>query len=564
MAKSVRLIALLTFVALLLLHQGFLFSVSAETPPPPDPHILRNVTAQLGLANNRIGEDRAVGQAWGDFDNDGWQDLYITDTEGPNTLFRNVNGKRFERVASDAVALPDAYSGGAIFADYDNDGWQDLYVLNWGQNVLFRNVNGAFIDVSAEAGVAGTDKNSQTASWGDYDQDGLLDLYVANWSCFGRCGRPQTGEVDRLYHNNGDGTFEDVTNLLGGGTNGAGFVASFVDFDNDRDLDIYLVNDEFVYATGNKQWRNDGPGCDGWCFTEISKESGSNSKLMGMGLATADYDRDGDFDVFYSNAGPMELLQNDGTGSFVNVAGLSGVEFGDGIGWGNVFFDYDNDGWQDLYVATMDGTDGTHPGNPLFRNLADGTFEQVLIPEERDYGRSLGVASADFDQDGDVDLILGNIDDGYHLLRNEAVASAENHWLSLRLRGDGNTINRDAVGARVYLRTGEDSAQMQDVTAGSSLGAGNDLALHFGLGRVEQFEAEIVWPDGRVDVLANLCHGERYEIAYGANSAEISGSDCRFSPPDPATGRLSAIIGSIIGVLVIAAILVTNRNPRNA
>ncbi|MGB1252906.1 MAG: FG-GAP repeat domain-containing protein, partial [Candidatus Promineifilaceae bacterium] len=194
-AERLPLNLLLSLVVLF----GVRWDVSAETPP-----FTENGT-EMGLIDTRSGTDRAIGQAWGDFDNDGWLDLYVTDTDGPNSLFRNLGGERFERVADPAVALADAYSGGAIFADYDNDGWQDLYVLNWGENTLLHNQQGTFVDVTSEAGVGGGDKNSQTASFGDYDRDGLLDIYVANWACYGRCGRPTQGDIDRLYHNNGDG-----------------------------------------------------------------------------------------------------------------------------------------------------------------------------------------------------------------------------------------------------------------------------------------------------------------------------------------------------------------------
>ncbi|MCA9944412.1 MAG: VCBS repeat-containing protein, partial [Anaerolineales bacterium] len=347
--------------------------------------LFKNVSRTAGIVHTRQGNNRAIGQAWGDYDRDGWVDFYVTDTQGPNSLFRNNGDGTFSRPTfAETVALPDGYSGGASFADYDNDGWPDLYVVNWGQNHLFHNEAGqGFVDVTAQAGVGGEDANSQTASWGDYDNDGWLDLYVANWACYPRCGRPNQGESDRLYHNNGDGTFSDVTPLLHGQTYGAGFVASFTDYDNDGDQDIYLVNDEFLFPIGNKLWRNDGPGCEvgkvvGHCFTEVASEAGADTRVMGMGLATADYDNDGDFDFYFSNAGPMTLLQNQGDGTFGDVADLAGVDLPNGIAWAATALDYDNDGWQDLYLAVM--TTADHSGlaaNPLFHNNGDGTFSRV-------------------------------------------------------------------------------------------------------------------------------------------------------------------------------------------
>jgi hypothetical protein len=244
---------------------GSAAETAVPTPTSITSPLFQNVSRAAGITQTRQGNDRAIGQAWGDYDRDGWVDFYVTDTKGPNSLFRNNGDGTFSRPAiAETVALRDGFSGGASFADYNNDGWLDLYVANWGQNVLFRNEAGqGFTDVTAEAGVGGQGENSQSASWGDYDSDGWLDLYVANWACYPRCGRPSQGDTDRLYHNNGDGTFSDVTRLLGGETVGAAFVASFTDFDNDGDQDIYLVNDEFLFPTGNKLWRNDGPGCDG-------------------------------------------------------------------------------------------------------------------------------------------------------------------------------------------------------------------------------------------------------------------------------------------------------------
>ena len=194
-----------------------------------------------------------------------------------------------------------------------------------------------FSDVTELAGV-GDSGHSKTAAWEDYEKDGLVGFYIANWSCSPDCIDPIEGDRDGLYHNNGDGTFTDVTHYLGTKVRGAGFVTSFVDYDNDGDLDIYLVNDEFINPIGNVLWGNDGSGCEGWCFTDVSLEANANTRLMGMGLATADYDNDGDLDFYFSNADPMQLLQNQGDGSFIDVAAPAGVALNNrSIGWGTVF-----------------------------------------------------------------------------------------------------------------------------------------------------------------------------------------------------------------------------------
>ncbi|MCL4265844.1 MAG: VCBS repeat-containing protein [Anaerolineae bacterium] len=486
----------------------------AQTEPTP----YQDVTTVAGINSPRARTDgeKITGQAWGDYDQDGWLDLYVTDTDGLNTLYRN-NGNGTFSVSSlnEQVALPDAESGGAIFADYDNDGWPDLLVLNWGPNVLFHNEQGqGFVDVTAVAGVAGN-QNSKTAAWGDYNGDGYLDLYVANWACDPRCGRSLEGEKDAFYRNNRDGTFSDVTNLLPGGkTRGAGFVASFVDFDNDGDLDIYLVNDEFINPVGNALWRNDGPYCLGWCFTEISAAAGADTRVMGMGLATGDYDNDGNLDFYFSNAGPMTLLQNQGDGTFGNVAEAAGVRYAQGVGWGAVFLDYDNDGWQDLYLSIMEGVAGGSPANPLFHNNGDGTFTNLGESSgAANPGRTIGVAAADYDQDGWVDLIIGNYDTGYFLYRNMMGSQFSNNWLTLKLVGSGY-VNRDAVGARVTVTDSNGRNQMQEVKNGSSLGSGDWLDLHFGLGTAELDEVRITWPDGQEQVLDDLALNQRHTITY--------------------------------------------------
>ena len=317
-----------------------------------------------------------------------------------------------------------------------------------------------------------------------------------------------------MYHSNGDGTFTDVSEILGGSTNGAGFVATFVDYDNDGDLDIYLVNDEFINPIGNKLWRNDGSGCDGHCFTDVSEEAGADTTVMGMGLATADYDADGDLDFYFSNAGAMTLLSNQGDGTFSNLAESAGVEQ-PSVAWGTIFFDYNNDGWLDLYLAVMEGLEGKTAENLLFANNGDGTFNNV---GERsgadDPGRSTGVAYADYDEDGRVDLVVGNYDAGYRLYRNESGAGEQNNWLAIKLVGD-RPVNRDAIGARVTVVDSDGHSQMQEVKNGSSLGAGNTLTLHFGLGVAAVENVMVQWPDGSAQDWGKLKSNQTHIIQYG-------------------------------------------------
>jgi len=442
------------------------------------------VTLASGIqaAHHMVPDFFASGQAWGDIDNDGWMDLYVTDSNGPNTLYRNKGDGSFEAVFAN-TNLAQIGSSGAVFADYNNDGWSDLYVLNHGANVLFRNLAGkGFEDVTQIAGVGDTRKGA-SGSWADFNNDGFLDLYVVNW------GEPGTFE-DVFYQSNGDGTFSDITPVLGPRTQGAGFVLSFLDFDNDADLDLYLVEDKLL---GNVLWRNDGGGCAPWCFTEIATQAGAGTQVFGMGLAVGDYDGDLDLDLYFSNIGPMHLLQNQtsqGTPQFIDAGSAAGVDF-DTIGWGSVFLDYDNDSWPDLYLATSPNE--ISQVNRLYRNLGDGSFQDLSYKSgAANQAMSLGVAAADYNRDGRLDLIVGNMGSGYALYKNRTRGG---HWLSVRLKG-GGPVNADAIGARVTATLSNGRMLLGEVKCGSSLGAGNDLALHFGLGQASVVQLHIRWPDG--------------------------------------------------------------------
>ena len=471
-----------------------------------------------------------IGQAWGDWDNDGWVDLFLAGGQSPSTLYRNNGDGTFgiPRQAAD-VTLPDAWTGGAVWADYDNDGWRDLYVLTHGANVLFRNEAGTgFRDVTADAGVGDAGKGA-TAAWGDYDGDGFLDLFVANWRCYPDCPREHAAALasDRLYRNRGDGTFEDVSRLLGDKLRGAAFAASFADFDDDGDPDIYVVNDMVEHPVGNVLWRNDGPGCGGWCWRDASAETRSGAVRNGMGLAVGDYDNDLDLDFYFSDMGePMSLLQNVG-GRFRNATEAAGVGGGGGniVGWGTIFFDFDNDGWLDLFLAASGygerfqastGSVGLlfPHANVLYRNRGYGNYVDATPPSWHERPRpSMGVAYADYDRDGLVDFVVGNFDVGYSLYRNAGLAGAGNHWLTVRLEGRP-PVNRDAIGARVFVTPGDGRPRMQEVKSGSSLGAGNDTALHFGLGTAPQATVRVVWPDGTEETFEDLAVDRLWRLIY--------------------------------------------------
>lgn len=480
------------------------------------------VSMSIGVTGTHTGGGPIPGQAWGDYDGDGWLDLYLTSPLSQNTLFHNNGDGTFSiSPYASQVSLPDAVSGGAVFGDYDNDGWDDLYVLNDGPNTLFRNDNGnGFIDVTDTTGV-GENGFGQTGSWGDYDADGYLDLYVSNWWC--QTANCTNESRDILYHNNGDGTFTNVVSdtLVFAQTDKPTFVASFVDYDNDGDQDIYVVVDK---RFRNTLYRNDGPGCGHWCFTDVSVSSGADAEVDGMGLAINDYDFDGDLDFFFSNAGPPVLLQNQtsqGSPTFLDVSVPAGVAF-NSISWGTVFFDYNNDSCPDLYLATMDADPAR--SNRLFHNNCDSTFADVSTGSGADNGgQSFGVAYADYNQDGWLDLVVGNIADRYYVYENQGQVGLGNDWVSFRLEGDAPAIgalgpdtgiNRNALGSRVYIELSDGRTLLQEVKSGSSLGSGNDMVLHFGLGTNSIESVHILWSNGYSETLSSVVPNKEWQISY--------------------------------------------------
>lgn len=467
----------------------------------------------------------AAGTAWSDYDNDGWVDLFVTGNLDPNVLYHNnQNGTFSVSPFSDLMSLEEIPSGGAVWADYDNDGWRDLYVLNLGANRLYRNLAGrGFDDVTQYAGVGDVGKGT-TAAWGDYNNDGYLDLYVANWSCVPDCRLNNfLRSRDVLYQNNGDGTFTDVSGLLAfEKLLGAGFSVSFIDYDNDLDLDLYVVNDKAVNPVGNVLWRNDGRGCHGWCWTDVSEQANADAVVHGMGLASGDYDNDGDIDLYFSNmVRRMVLLQNQGDGTYLDMTRVAGVDYLTrySVGWGTAFFDYDNDGWLDLYLASTGlspvyGIAGMHYEYPdmLYHNNRDGTFTSVdhaaFSPEPLP---TMGISTADYDNDGWVDYLLTHWNKGHRLYRNPGNVTTQNNWIAFKLEGH-TPLPRDPMGTRVIVITRDGLEQTRELHSGSSLGAGNDVTLHFGLGESEIERILVQWVNGEVDTYTEIVKNQRCVI----------------------------------------------------
>jgi hypothetical protein len=499
-----------------------------------------------------IVESMGGGVALCDFDNDGRLDIYLVNSytvaaalanepRPPAALYRNLGDGEFADVASQAGVADPGWAMGVSVADYDNDGDDDLYVTCFGPNKLYRNRgDGTFEDVTAKAGV-GDARFSTGAAWGDYDRDGDLDLFVANYVDFKlsdlpefgkgekcryrnvavQCGpRGLPGAGDMLYRNNsekgGDVTFTDVSKAAQvADDNGYyGLGATWTDFDDDGWPDLLAAND----ATPNYAYRNNHDGTfaevgllKGWAVDENGVEQGS------MGIAVGDYDRDARLDLFVTNFAEQynTLYRKRADGSFNDQTRATKTAEASLplVGWGTKFFDADHDGWLDLLVVNghvYPQIEGAFPGGQyrqrklFYRNLRNSAFadlsnEAGAALQARRVSR--GAAFGDYDEDGDIDVIVNELDGAPSLLRNDGGAQAGN-WLKLKLTGTKS--NRNAVGARVTVRTGA-LTQVDEIRAGDSYLSHSDWRLHFGLGKARVVEeVTIRWPRGKVEKLTKV------------------------------------------------------------
>ena len=479
-----------------------------------------------------------------DLDGDGHQDIFVANSLGPNALYRNKGNGTFVDVA-DAVGVddPTGRGNGGCAADYDNDGHQDLFVTNYGPSKLYRGDGaGSMTDVTAGSGVDDSPSiyRSTGCAWGDFNLDGHLDLVVTRYLNESDKRVLETQDFYAsaggmvLFANRGNGTFSRVTKLLedrglrhgpsgesSSNVWGAGYQPGWLDFDDDGDLDLYVVNDMGKYLQPNVLWRNDGPATDGsWRFSDVSQESGADVPMFGMGLAVGDYDLNGRLDLFVTNIGHNVLLKNNDGSSFTESAVSAGV--GRGligrklrVAWGAVFFDYDNDGDEDLYVVSGFLKSGPPPTNPreqpnlLLRNRADGTFTDISSgsgADDPNIGR--GVAYLDFDSDGCLDLYLTNYAGQAKLLRN--ACDHGNNWLAIQTVGTSG--NRDGIGARITISSAG-ATQVREIAAGSSSMGQNMRAAHFGLGRATSVDSVTVrWPGGKVQTITDVVANQRLTI----------------------------------------------------
>jgi enediyne biosynthesis protein E4 len=515
--------------------------------------VLRTVSGTP--AKGHIVECNTGGVAVFDYDNDGDADLFIVngsrlegfgqDPPPRATLYRNDGDWRFTDVGAETGIDHLGWGMGATVVDYNADGWFDLYLSNYGPNALYRNNgDGTFTDVAAEAGVDYPGWSS-AAVFADYDLDGDLDFYLTNYMDFdpeyvpgdmsfcswhgisvfyGPRGMP--GDPDRFYRNEGSEqgwSFTEASQAVGmSGHDYYAFAAVAGDFDNDGDQDIYIAND----STPNLLYRNEGGIFKDVSLITATAYSEDGREQGGMGLATADYDLDGDFDIFVTNFSHDNntLYRNNGKGyfvdaSFMTVLGKASISY---LGWGTGFFDFDNDGDEDLFVANghvypaVDQADlGTtyNQRNQFFVNDGRGGFFEVtdkVGPGAEIEKSSRGSAFGDFDNDGDLDVVVVNIDDTPTLLRNDIDGG---HWLMVRLRGDEG--NAAAVGARVKVETGG-KVQMREARAGTGYISQDDSRLHFGLGQEAVVQRLVVrWPDGLVETIEQVAADRLVTVARG-------------------------------------------------
>jgi len=496
------------------------------------------------------------GAAFIDYDNDGWQDLFIlngTRLEGApagttNRLYKNNRDGTFTDVTDKAGLTKSGWASAVTVGDFDNDGFDDLFITYYGQNVLYRNNgNGTFVDVTEKAGLRRSDvRYGSGCTWVDYDRDGRLDLFVAtylnttleklskpgqNADCRWKgvpvnCGpRGLPHGFVRLYHNNGDGTFTDVSQQSGVAKASGSYPMTAVaaDYDNDGWPDIYVACD----STPSWLFRNQRDGT----FREEALERGialseDGMEQAGMGIGVGDYDLDGNLDIFKTHFSDDTnvLYRNDGKGNFDDVTIRAGIgvetRF---VGWGTGMVDLDNDGHPDLFLVTgsvYPEVERQLPAYPfktprlVFRNLGEGRFEE-LIEEAGDAiastHASRGCAFGDFDNDGDVDVVIVNLNEPPSLLRNDV--SGQGHWLKVLL--EGVKSNRSAIGARVIAQYGAVS-QAQEVTAQSSFYSANDRRLHFGLGPAASADLTVRWPGGTIEKIGAVPADQLVVIREGA------------------------------------------------
>lgn len=512
----------------------------AKSLPPENDDFFQDIIDYSGIDFVRtIGDEHLSnliesdggGAGFIDYDQDGYLDLYLSngnfvdnlsmnenekpDRTSENKLYRNLGNGTFEDVTSEAKVGDRGYGMGVTVGDFNNDGFPDIYVSNYGPNVLYKNNgDGTFSDVTPMAGLGG-DECSVGATWLDYDNDGHLDLYVGNYITFdpqynyyyAPDGFPgpmaYEGQADVLYHNQGDGTFKDVTREMGVyNSNGRAMGVGAADYNNDGFIDIFVSNDHMVnylYHNINGERFEDRGIMSGVAFNQLGEAT------ISMSVDFADYNNDGLMDLFVSDDAYCSLHRNEGNGVFTEMSYNAGIAVACGqfVGWASSFLDYDNDGDQDLFKVNGELKHLYGQEDQLFENDGNGKFNEVSLQSgayfhEEKVGR--GACFGDYDNDGDIDVFIVNLEDKGVLLRNNK--GNQYNWILLNLIGD--TSNRDGVGARISITYG-DKKQYAQKKSSSGYISTNDHRLHFGLGNAATLDSiEIIWPSGIIQHVTNI------------------------------------------------------------
>jgi len=508
-------------------------------PPPANDQFYQEISAQIGLDFvHSIGDDElsnivessGVGTAFLDYDQDGFIDIYacsgtwvekLSSGNKPkdpphNHLYRNMGNGTFQDVTEQAEVAGPWYSMGITIGDYDNDGYPDIFLSNYGNNVLLHNEgDGTFADVSMRSGLGSNGSFSVGAAWLDFDNDGFLDIYVGNYVDFdpdykyyyAPDGFPgplaYDSQPDKLYRNKGDGTFEDVTEAMGiVDIDGRAMGVGAADYNDDGYIDIYVANDHTV----NYLWKNN----EGKGFTDVGTMSGtgfsqSGEATVSMSVDFADFNGDGLLDMFISDDTYCSLYKNLGEGVFSDISYISGISVASGqfVGWSSSFLDYDNDGDVDIFKSNGELKHLYGHEDQMFENVGDDKFDDVSVQlsdyfQEENVGR--GAATGDYDNDGDIDVFIMNLDNPCKFIRNNK--GNENNWITLNLVG--STSNRDGIGAVVKVTTGDKTQVAQRKSTTGYLSQG-DPRMHFGLAKSENVDRiEVKWPSGKLQELTDV------------------------------------------------------------
>ena len=462
------------------------------------------------------------GIAVADYDGNGYPDLFVTGYYHDNRLYFNQGDGTFSQDPAINADIAGSRCSVAAAADYDNDGWPDIYVGCRNQsNLLLRNLAGngfenAIVPAIDHAVSSVNSARTDAVAWGDLTGNGHLDLFVGVYPTSSAPDLDDPANLDRILINHGDGSWSNATLDYTGSDRAkltrTALAVTISDLDGDGRPDIYVVNDKLQ---GNVLWRNEGPGCGDWCFSDVAADAGADTEVFGMGLAVSDVDRDGLWDLYFSSIDEQALLRGTGQQPLAFEREANTVLNHQAVGWGTIFADFDNDGWEDVFLAVNSGSfSSSETVDQLFRNQQDGSFVSVTDGSVFDVVRpSEPAAIVDFDLDGRLDLVVGhwNQSPGYRLYRN--TSSAAGNWIGFRLEG-GGPVNRDAIGTQLAIDTGDGSPQMRELRAGESRGSSHQQILHFGLGTQESADVTVVWPGGLTELLQDMPAGQYHELSY--------------------------------------------------